>query len=448
MPVTRSATRLTRQSSNAANARPLDKDVKAEAEPSAKSAKKKATKSSSSTEKPVKAKKSQAKDKSAKAKDTGNSKIPEASLPHASVPLISFSEGVETAPALLPAVLSFSFSGAKQHLINADPRFEDLFSKMPCRPFEHLETVDPFRTLATSILGQQISWLAARAVTHKFVRLFDPSLPEKPSESGQSAFFPSARQVALADIATLRTAGLSGRKAEYVRDLAARFADGRLSNEKILEADDELLYEMLIAVYGIGRWTVDMFAIFSLRRPDILPVGDLGVQRGIARWVLSLHSPEHPYSISPRKLPKALLDDEDTGGPQTQAGDTAEDALPVRALTPDASSFLPAPVTPVRGHKAGATVTGPGSSEGPAPPQAFTPSINRTLNKVLPASYIPPPLPEGLGIKDLQSRVNGKKVKKGVILTPKEMEELTESWRPYRSLGVYYMWALAEGSKS
>jgi 3-methyladenine DNA glycosylase/8-oxoguanine DNA glycosylase len=67
--------------------------------------------------------------------------------------------------------------------------------------------------------------------------------------------FPTAAQVAATPVATLRTAGLSGRKAEYVRDLAARFADGRLSTSAIRAADDDALAELLIAVRGVGRWT-------------------------------------------------------------------------------------------------------------------------------------------------------------------------------------------------
>ncbi|KAG6820969.1 hypothetical protein H0H93_008598 [Arthromyces matolae] len=175
---------------------------------------------------------------------------------------------------IVPATLTFSFEEGKKHLISVDHRFYDLFSKMPCKPFEHLEAVHPFRALATSIIGQQISWLAARSVKHKFVRLFDPSIPEKiedyesvlllskiprrlnPSfreHSRPSAFFPSPTVVAKTDVATLRTAGLSQRKAEYVLDLAQQFADGRLSTDKLIDANDEDLAKMLIAVRGIGK---------------------------------------------------------------------------------------------------------------------------------------------------------------------------------------------------
>ncbi|EPT04909.1 hypothetical protein FOMPIDRAFT_85468 [Fomitopsis schrenkii] len=374
-----------------------------------------------------------------------------ATVPKTIRPVLSKNNG--DAPALVPAVLTFSFEDAKQHLIATDPRFEDVFRRLRCKPFEHLERIDPFRTLVNSIMGQQISWLAARSITHKFVRLFDPSLPETPTDHSDSAsFFPTASQVAGMDITTLRSAGLSGRKAEYVLDLAARFADGRLSTEKLLAAEDEELYEMLTAVYGIGRWPVDMFAIFSLRRPDILPVGDLGVQRGVVRWFLSLHAPTtHPLIISPAKLPK---------NPEEEAGNKSksDDVLPTiaedraagsqnqpRALTPDLSSVPPAPSalaeTPFQKTS--------NSDEGNEMvlPTPFTPSINTTLNMIATSSnFTPPPLPEGMTPGVLKNRLQGKKAK-GVLLTPKEMEELTASWRPYRSLGVFYMWALAEPPK-
>jgi DNA-3-methyladenine glycosylase II len=67
------------------------------------------------------------------------------------------------------------------------------------------------------------------------------------------------------DLATLRTAGLSGRKAEYVRDLATRFADGRLTNQKLLDANDEELFDLLTAVYGIGKWTGGLDFVFWSR---------------------------------------------------------------------------------------------------------------------------------------------------------------------------------------
>lgn len=389
---------------------------------------------------------------------------------------------------VLPAALCFSFEAAREHLINADSRFRDIFDKLPCRPFQHLEKVDPFRTLTTSILGQQISWLAARSITHRFIRLYYPHLPEKLPPAGSSEgvkvpqeLFPTAQQVAESEIDVLKSAGLSTRKAEYVKDLASRFADGRLTTKRLLEADDEELARLLIEVRGIGRWTVDMFAIFSLRRPDILPVGDLGVQRGMLRWFLALHSPADPVQISPKKLPKNpgnMKDDEAAAGEvektvQQSLTDvnSAEPKLPgppppttLASQENDISSLPPAPpATPVKRKNVSTGILGtslaPASASAteeseraadtaglPAFPEPFTPSVNKILKRGLEGeetTMVSSSLPEGLSVAVLKSRLSGKKVK-GAFLTPQEMEVLAEPWRPYRSLGVYYMWALAE----
>jgi DNA-3-methyladenine glycosylase II len=90
--------------------------------------------------------------------------------------------------------------------------------------------------------------------------------------------FPAPSQVAAADIATLRTAGLSQRKAEYVKGLAEKFACGELSTEILINATDEEVMEKLIQVRGLGRWSVEMFSCFALKRLDVFSVGDLGVQ--------------------------------------------------------------------------------------------------------------------------------------------------------------------------
>lgn len=81
---------------------------------------------------------------------------------------------------------------------------------------------------------------------------------------------------------TLRTAGLSERKAEYIYGLAEKFANGDLSTEMLLEASYEEVLEKLIAVRGLGKWSVEMFACFGLKRLDVFSTGDLGVQRGMA----------------------------------------------------------------------------------------------------------------------------------------------------------------------
>ncbi|KIP11632.1 hypothetical protein PHLGIDRAFT_63560 [Phlebiopsis gigantea 11061_1 CR5-6] len=338
---------------------------------------------------------------------------------------------------MVPAELTFSFEDAKEHLIKVDSRFEDIFDRLGCRPFEQRERVDPFRTLTQSILGQQISWLAARSITHRFIRLFDPSIPEKVADYDQrshDSFFPAAEQVAALDIPTLRSAGLSQRKAEYIQDLASRFADGRLSTEKVLDSEDEELYEMLIAVRGIGRSTC--LRCSPSAAPTSYPsVRDLGVQRGLLRWFLALHLPHtHSVQISPLKLPKMPSDE--AGPAKAPAAPPAdEDTLPV--LT-EAGALSVAPAPRGKGKKA---ADADADGAGVLPP-AFTPSINRTLNMV-PRTAVPP-LPRGLTVAQLKTRLEKKTKIKGAFLTPQEMEELTAPWRPYRSIGVYYMWALAE----
>nr|GAT56386.1 DNA-3-methyladenine glycosidase [Mycena chlorophos] len=313
--------------------------------------------------------------------------------------------------------LTFSFDEAREHLCGVDARFVDVFSRLRCKPFEELEHIHPFRALASSILSQQISTLAARSIHHRFLRLYDPALPENREEYSGS-FFPTPAQVTVTDLTTLRTAGLSQRKAEYIHDLAERFADGRLSASKIFESSDEELAELLLPVRGIGQWTVDMFAIFSLRRPDILPVGDLGVQRGVLRWFLSQHSPSHAFPASPTKAsPKK----------KTAKRDKKEDTDMVSSEADE----LARPSTP------------PVDSGAPALPPAFTPSIERTLKKTF-VDQPPQALPAGLTVAEMKSRLDGKKKIKGAFLTPEQMTELTEGWRPYRSIAVYFMWALAD----
>ena len=132
----------------------------------------------------------------------------------------------------------------------------NLVSKITCKPFEvdiaeesgqSLAHVNPFRSLCTSIIGQQVSWLAARAINHKFQRLFFPDMSEK-YEAGVTTPFPNPAAVLAMSHAELRTAGLSGRKVEYVQEIAAHFGDGRLSAEKLIAMSDEEIYKELTAV--------------------------------------------------------------------------------------------------------------------------------------------------------------------------------------------------------
>ena len=126
---------------------------------------------------------------------------------------------------------------------------------------------EPFATLARSIVGQQISVKAAQAVWTRF-------------ESAAGSVTP--QRVARMRLTTLTGAGLSTRKAEYVRDLAAHFVRGTVDPGRWPGLDDESVIEELVQVRGIGRWTAEMFLIFNLLRPDVFPLDDLGLLKAIA----------------------------------------------------------------------------------------------------------------------------------------------------------------------
>ncbi len=126
---------------------------------------------------------------------------------------------------------------------------------------------DPFTTLARSIVGQQISVKAAQSVWLRFEAAAVTVTPQR---------------VARMRLSTLTNAGLSTRKAEYVRDLAAHFVRGTVDPARWPGLDDEAVIGELVRVRGIGRWTAEMFLIFNLLRPDVFPLDDLGLLKAIA----------------------------------------------------------------------------------------------------------------------------------------------------------------------
>lgn len=166
------------------------------------------------------------------------------------------------------------------HLISVDEKMRPLVERNHCKMFSPeglAEKIDPFESLASGIISQQVSGAAAKSIKAKFVALFDT--PEGGSR------FPHPSEVAPMSIEKLRTAGLSQRKAEYIKGLAEKFTNGELSTKILHEAPYEELVEKLISVRGLGRWSVEMFACFGLKRMDVFSVGDLGVQRGMAAFV-------------------------------------------------------------------------------------------------------------------------------------------------------------------
>ena len=127
---------------------------------------------------------------------------------------------------------------------------------------------DPFVALLRSIVGQQLSTTSAEAIFGRFVAL-----------AGGGALTPAV--VLAASDADLRMVGLSRRKVEYVRDLAARVEDGRLDLRALRRLDDDEVVAAISAVRGLGRWSAELFLLFHLRRPDVFPAGDLVLRRGI-----------------------------------------------------------------------------------------------------------------------------------------------------------------------
>ena len=130
---------------------------------------------------------------------------------------------------------------------------------------------DAFTTLARSIVGQQISVKAAQSVWDRFVL----------AVGGGSLHLLPADVLAVA-VPQLREAGLSARKAEYLLDLSRHFAQGQVHADEWQRMDDEAIIAELVSIRGIGRWTAEMFLIFHLMRPNVMPLDDLGLIKGIA----------------------------------------------------------------------------------------------------------------------------------------------------------------------
>jgi len=125
-----------------------------------------------------------------------------------------------------------------------------------------------FTTLARSIVGQQISVKAAESVWQKVIRAIPDMTPHT---------------IAAAEQGLLRACGLSARKITYLQDLSRHFTEGSLNETLWIDMDDETIIQQLTEVKGIGRWTAEMFLIFHLQRPDVLPLDDIGLQRAISR---------------------------------------------------------------------------------------------------------------------------------------------------------------------
>jgi len=163
---------------------------------------------------------------------------------------------------------------ALAHLRRCDPVLAQVIERVgPCRLELRTEGTH-FHALLRSVLFQQLSGGAARTIHERLRALY----------GGRD---PTPAELLATDEAALRAAGISRQKQTYLRDLAAHVADGRIDLERIDVLDDEAIVERLTRVKGVGEWTVQMFLLFRLGRPDVLPCADLGVQKAIQRaWGL------------------------------------------------------------------------------------------------------------------------------------------------------------------
>jgi len=160
--------------------------------------------------------------------------------------------------------------GSRRTLARRDPIMRDLMRRHGGCGLANAQHADPFTALARAIISQQLSTKAATTIAGRVAAL-----------CGHQGLAPAVVE-ALTDL-QLRAAGLSSQKIGYLRDLCFRIRTGALRLDTIETLGDDGVIDALTQVKGIGRWTAEMFLIFRLHRPDVLPVGDLGIVKAVQR---------------------------------------------------------------------------------------------------------------------------------------------------------------------
>ncbi len=185
---------------------------------------------------------------------------------------------------------------AINHLKRVDPKLGKAIARVgPCR-FAPITDGTHFHFILRAIVYQQLSTKAAGTIHRRFLELFDA--PEPPPHS-----------VAAVPDAKLRAAGLSWQKLSYIKDLARKVVTGEVPLDDIGELDDAAAIAELTKVKGIGVWSAQMFLIFRLGRPDVLPVTDLGIQKGVklVHGLRTMPSPKRVLKIGARWSPYATI---------------------------------------------------------------------------------------------------------------------------------------------
>lgn len=162
------------------------------------------------------------------------------------------------------------FARARRLLMRRDPVLAPVIKQYRERSLLDAPVVDPFSALVRAITAQQISTKAAATIHGRLVALMPGGVA-----TPQGLLAVSDDQ--------LRTAGLSRQKCAYLRDLGDKVASGVLPIEALSDLTDEEVIDAIVKVKGLGRWSAEMFLMFRLRRPDVLPVDDLGIVNAIQR---------------------------------------------------------------------------------------------------------------------------------------------------------------------
>ena len=182
----------------------------------------------------------------------------------------------------MPDTLAYTLESPEvRHLRTADPVLGALIEHIG--PLEQRLETDAYSSLAGSIVAQQLSDKAAATIWRRLVEALGGD--------------PSPERILSAEDATLRGAGLSGSKASFLRDLATRVAAGTLDLAHVATLPDEDVIAELTTVRGIGRWTAEMFLIFSLGRPDVLAIDD-GALRSTVSWLYRLDGEDSRAAIA------------------------------------------------------------------------------------------------------------------------------------------------------
>lgn len=159
--------------------------------------------------------------------------------------------------------LPYDAETARRHIAKRDPVMRAIVKAVG--PYTIEVRGQPYESLMRAILYQQLSGTAAGAIERRFLGLFGGRIPKPPELEAVSD-------------EDLRGTGVSRQKAGYLRSLAEHFERGHLTDRQIMRLSDDEVIEAVTAIKGIGRWTADMLLLFCLGRPDVLPVGDLGVR--------------------------------------------------------------------------------------------------------------------------------------------------------------------------